>query len=342
MPEVDHVLGNGDKVRADTWHQLAGRAAPRVELGDLAALPQTAPVGTRGFGSSVRANVEIQNGCDHRCTFCVIPYGRGASRSVPAREVVAQIRRLAVAGFAEVVLTGVDLTAYGRDVTQAAGLGALVLEILRQVPQLPRLRLSSLDPSEVDPSLLTALAEEPRLMPHLHLALQAGDDIILKRMKRRHRRADAVAFCEAVRRLRPDIALGADLIVGFPTETEAMFANTLRLLDDCGLAFLHAFAYSRRPGTPAARMPQVPGEVVRERSARLRAKGEECLAAHLRSLVGRQLEVLVEDGRRGRTPGFAAIELDRPGERGALVMTRVEGSDGKRLFGACLAARSNG
>jgi threonylcarbamoyladenosine tRNA methylthiotransferase MtaB len=341
MTEVDHVFGNGEKVRAETYRRLAGSRSHRVEVGDLAAMREPAPAMIDGFGSSVRAFVEIQNGCDHRCTFCIIPYGRGASRSVPAGEVVAQIRRLVAAGFAEVVLTGVDLTAYGCDLPGAIRLGTLVRQILRHVPELARLRLSSLDPAEVDPQLMAALAEEPRLMPHLHLSLQAGDDVILKRMKRRHSRAGAVAFCETARRLRPDLALGADLIVGFPTETEAMFANTLRLLDDCGLTFLHAFPYSRRPGTPAARMPQVSRDVARKRGARLRAKGEERLAAHLCALVGQEVELLVEDGRLGRTPSFAFLELDRAAEPGALVVARVERSDGKRLFGARLAARTN-
>jgi threonylcarbamoyladenosine tRNA methylthiotransferase MtaB len=255
--------------------------AERVQVNDIMSVTETAHHLIDGFGTRARAYVQVQNGCDHRCTFCIIPFGRGPSRSVPAGEVVRQIRRLVEAGYAEIVLTGVDITSYGADLPGTIRLGRLVRHILRHVPELPRLRLSSIDQIEVDTALLDAIATEPRLMPHLHLSLQAGDDMILKRMKRRHRRADAVAFCEQVRRLRPDVAFGADLIAGFPTETEAMFAGSLDLVDECDLAYLHIFPFSPRKGTPAARMPQVTRREVKERAARLRTKGAASLARHL-------------------------------------------------------------
>jgi threonylcarbamoyladenosine tRNA methylthiotransferase MtaB len=293
-----------------------------------------------GFGSRARAYMQVQNGCDHRCTFCIIPFGRGPSRSVPAGEVVAQARRLVEAGHPEIVLTGVDLTAYGLDLPGGMRLGGLVRHILRHVPELRRLRLSSIDQVKADADLLAALADEPRLMPHLHLSLQSGDDMILKRMKRRHQRADAVRFCEEVRRLRPDAVFGADLIAGFPTETEEMFANSLRLVDDCGLTFLHVFPFSPRAGTPADRMPPVAGAAIKERAARLRHKGGAALAAYLGTQVGQVAEVLMERPGLGRTPGFAEAETD-PGvaQAGELVKIRVTGSDGSRLHGAPLAPK---
>jgi len=275
----------------------------------------------------------VQNGCDHRCTFCIIPYARGPSRSVSPAEVVAQVRRLVEAGHAEIVLTGIDLTAYGADFPGRMALGQLVRQILRQVPELPRLRLSSIDQMEADADLLRAIAEEPRLMPHLHLSLQAGDDVILKRMKRRHRRADAIRFCREVRRLRPEIAFGADLIAGFPTETEEMFAASVGLIDDCGLAFLHVFPFSARPGTPAARMPQVARTTVKERAARLREKGAQVLAAHLSAQIGAEAQVLMERAWLGRTPGFALIEIEGVARAGEVLRARITGSDGKRLQG---------
>jgi threonylcarbamoyladenosine tRNA methylthiotransferase MtaB len=284
MPEVDLVLGNADKARPGALSPLA--EGPRVRVNDIMSVRETAGHLIAGVRDRARAYVEVQNGCDHRCTFCVIPFGRGNSRSVPAGEVVEQVRRLAAEGCREVVLTGVDVTSWGADLPGAPTLGQLAGRILRLVPDLPRLRLSSIDAAEIDPDLMALLGNEPRFMPHLHLSLQAGDDMILKRMKRRHTRADALRLVDDVRSVRPDVAFGADLIAGFPTETEAMFRNTLDLVETTGLAFLHVFPYSPRPGTPAARMPPVPKAEVRERAARLRAAGEAALARHL---AGRRL-----------------------------------------------------
>jgi threonylcarbamoyladenosine tRNA methylthiotransferase MtaB len=340
MPEVDAVIGNAEKMRAETFAALSVAGSPRVAVNDIMSVRETASAMIDGFGSRARAYMQVQNGCDHRCTFCIIPFGRGPSRSVPAGEVVAQARRLVEAGHPEIVLTGVDLTAYGLDLPGATRLGGLVRHILRHVPELRRLRLSSIDQVEADPDLLAAIAEEPRLMPHLHLSLQSGDDMILKRMKRRHARADAVRFCAEVRRLRPDAVFGADLIAGFPTETEDMFINSLRLVDDCGLAYLHVFPYSRRAGTPADRMPQVAGSAVKERAARLREKGRLALAAYLTSQVGREAEVLMERRGLGRTPGFAEVETEADAsEPGELVHVRVTGSDGSRLRGKPVAPK---
>jgi threonylcarbamoyladenosine tRNA methylthiotransferase MtaB len=335
MPEVDAVVGNAEKMRAETFQALSVANSPRVLVNDIMSVRETASAMIDGFGSRARAFMQIQNGCDHRCTFCVIPFGRGPSRSVPAGEVVAQARRLVEAGYPEIVLTGVDITAYGLDLPGGRmRLGTLVRHILRHVPELRRLRLSSIDQIEADRDLLDAIGEEARLMPHLHLSLQSGDDMILKRMKRRHSRADAVRFCAAVRRLRPDVAFGADLIAGFPTETEAMFGGSLQMVDDCGLAFLHVFPFSRRPGTPAARMPQVAGATVKDRAARLRRKGRAALASHLEAQVGLAAEVLIEHPGLGRTASFAEVEI-APGlaPAGALVNVRVTGTDGARLRG---------
>jgi threonylcarbamoyladenosine tRNA methylthiotransferase MtaB len=340
MPEVDAVIGNAEKMRAETFAALSTADIPRVLVNDIMSVRETASAMIDGFGSRARAYMQVQNGCDHRCTFCIIPFGRGPSRSVPAGEVVAQARRLVEAGHAEIVLTGVDLTAYGLDLPGTLRLGGLVRHILRRVPELERLRLSSIDQVEVDAELLAAIAEEPRLMPHLHLSMQSGDDMILKRMKRRHTRADAVRFCEQVRRLRPDVVFGADLIAGFPTETEAMFINSLRLVDDCGLTYLHVFPYSRRPSTPAARMPQVAGAVIKERAARLRREGGAALACYLHAQIGREAELLIERPGLGRTRGFAEVEIDpdvsRPGE---LVHVRVTGTEGSRLRGERVAPK---
>jgi threonylcarbamoyladenosine tRNA methylthiotransferase MtaB len=269
----------------------------------------------------------VQTGCDHRCTFCIIPYGRGNSRSVPAATVVEQIARLVDRGFNEVVLTGVDLTSWGADLDAAVRLGDLVTAVLRRVPDLPRLRLSSIDSIEADPKLVEAIGAEPRLMPHLHLSLQAGDDLILKRMKRRHLRADAIAFCEAVRAARPEVVFGADVIAGFPTESEAMFARSLELVAECGLTWLHVFPFSPRPGTPAARMPQVDGAVVRERAGRLRALGAERMAAHLAEMQGRRVLLLMERPDLGRTEGFARTRLPGGYAPGAIVPARISGQE---------------
>ena len=292
------------------------------------AVTETALHRIDGIEGHTRAFLQVQNGCDHRCTFCIIPFGRGNSRSVPIGDVVAQARRLVENGYREIVLTGVDITSY------APGLGLLVKQILREVPELERLRLSSIDSVEADADLLDALANDARLMPHLHLSLQAGDDMILKRMKRRHSRADAIAFCDQVRRLRPDVAFGGDIIAGFPTETEEMFARSLDLVDECGLTQLHVFPFSPRPGTPAARMPQVAGDVIKDRARRLREKGEAALRRHLDGEVGARRRVLTERGGIGRTPQFTPVRLHTPAEPGLMLDVAVAGHDGRQLLAA--------
>jgi len=340
MPEVAHVIGNAEKMQARTWAALADPAAATepVRVDDIMATRETAGHLIDGFGTRARAYVQVQNGCDHRCTFCIIPYGRGNSRSVPAGVVVEQIRRLVDRGYAEVVLTGVDLTSWGADLPGRPPLGDLVQRILRLVPDLARLRISSIDSIEVDTALMDAIGDAPRLMPHLHLSLQSGDDLILKRMKRRHLAADALAFCAEARRRRPDIVFGADLIAGFPTETEAAFENTLAHVAACGLTWLHVFPYSARPGTPAARMPQLPKAVRRDRAARLRALGAERAAAHLAAQVGCLHPLLMETARRGRTPHFAEVDLDRDAPVGGIVSARIAGREGARLSAAAVAA----
>ena len=281
-----------------------------------------------------RAFVQVQNGCDHRCTFCIIPFGRGNSRSLPMHDAVAQVQRLVANGYREIVLTGVDITSYGADLDGAPRLGALVKRILRDVPALARLRLSSIDSVEADDDLLDAFANEPRLMPHLHLSLQHGDDLILKRMKRRHSRDQAIVFCNELRRLRPDVVFGADIIAGFPTETEAMFQRSLELVDECGLTQLHVFPFSPRPGTPAARMPQLDRGLIKERAARLRSTGEAALRAHLERQIGARLLVLTERGGIGRTEQFTAVRLAAPAAPGMLLDIAVSGHDGRRLLAA--------
>ncbi len=331
MPEVDLVLGNTEKMRPDTWARaVIGNTEP-VLVDDIMSVTETAGHLIDGFGRH-RAYVQVQNGCDHRCTFCIIPFGRGNSRSVPAGVVVEQIKRLRDRGFNEVVLTGVDLTSWGADLPGAPRLGDLVRRILRLVPDLPRLRISSIDSIEADPALMECIASEPRLMPHLHLSLQAGDDMILKRMKRRHLRDDAIAFCEEARRLRPQMTFGADIIAGFPTETEAMFRNSLALVEDCGLTWLHVFPYSPRPGTPAARMPQVGGAAIKDRASRLRAAGDVVARRHMDALSGRTLTVLTEGPRLGRTETFAEVTFDVDQPEGALLDVRLGGHDGTRLM----------
>ncbi|HBF60178.1 MAG TPA: tRNA (N(6)-L-threonylcarbamoyladenosine(37)-C(2))-methylthiotransferase MtaB [Methyloceanibacter sp.] len=347
MYEVDRVVGNQEKLEAPTFQALGNPGlgahgfgtgeTERVSVNDIMSVTETASHLIDGFGGRVRAYVQLQNGCDHRCTFCIIPYGRGPSRSVPAGEVVAQVRRLLENGYQEIVLTGVDMTAYGKDLPGAMTLGKLVRTVLKLVPELPRLRLSSIDSVEADPDLIAAIAEEERLMPHLHLSLQAGDDLTLKRMKRRHARADSVAFCEAMRRARPDIVFGADIIAGFPTETDGMFENSLSLVDDCGLTFLHVFPFSPREGTPAARMPQVHGAVVAERARALREKGASALQAHLKSAKGRRIQVLMETERQGRSTDFTPVRLDPcTVSAGALVDCMVSGDDGAALLAEAL------
>ena len=341
MAEVDRVVGNDDKMRGDAWRaartafDASGAfgiaASEKIAVADIMAVKQMAPHLLEGFQSGLpRVFVQVQNGCDHRCTFCIIPYGRGNSRSVPMGAVVDQVRALVARGHAEIVLTGVDLTSYGADLPGTPKLGLLTKQILRHVPELNRLRISSIDQVEVDTDLLDVIAGEERLMPHLHLSLQSGDDLILKRMKRRHARADAIGFCAQVRRLRPDIALGADIIAGFPTETDEMFARSQDLVEQCGLTFLHVFPYSKRPGTPAARMPQVSGEKIRDRARRLRAAGEAALQKRLASEKGAIRHVLIESATQGRTEHFlpVAIAGDIPGAVRALT---IAGNDGARL-----------
>ena len=341
MAEVDRVVGNDDKMRGEAWRQarVAFDAAPafgianekKIAVADIMAVREMAPHLLKGFQKGLpRVFVQVQNGCDHRCTFCIIPYGRGNSRSVPMGAVVDQVRALLERGHAEIVLTGVDMTSYGADLPGAPKLGLLTKQILRHVPGLKRLRISSIDQVEVDRDLLDVIADDERLMPHLHLSLQSGDDLILKRMKRRHSRDDAVQFCAQVRRLRPDIALGADIIAGFPTETEEMFARSKDLVEACGLTFLHVFPYSPRPGTPAARMPQVSGELIKQRAKRLRATGEAALQKRLASEIGAMRQVLIESATQGRTEHFlpVAIAGETPGAVRALTVT---GNDGVRL-----------
>ncbi|MFV0411001.1 MAG: tRNA (N(6)-L-threonylcarbamoyladenosine(37)-C(2))-methylthiotransferase MtaB [Paracoccus sp. (in: a-proteobacteria)] len=335
MAEVTRVVGNSEKMRPETWTSLTPDLigqTERVIVDDIMSVRETAGHLIDGFGRH-RAYVQVQNGCDHRCTFCIIPYGRGNSRSVPAGVVVDQIRRLRDRGFNEVVLTGVDLTSWGADLPGAPRLGDLVMRILKLVPDLPRLRISSIDSIEADDSLMAAIANEPRLMPHLHLSLQAGDDMILKRMKRRHLRDDAIRFCEEARQLRPDIVFGADIIAGFPTETEAMFENSLRLVEECGLTFLHVFPYSARKGTPAARMPAVSGTLIKDRAARLRAAGDAALRRHLDAQIGRRHRVLSEGSRMGRTEQFTEVAFDRDMPEGTLLDLTITGHDGARLTG---------
>ena len=306
MDEVDLVLGNREKLQTESYSFGVNE---RVRVNDIMAVKETASQFVESFDGKSRAFLQVQNGCDHRCTFCIIPYGRGNSRSVGAGAVVAEARRLVENGYSEIVLTGVDLTSYGADLPGAPSLGALVRKLLKLVPELKRLRLSSIDSIEADAELMTAIAEEERLMPHFHLSAQSGDDLILKRMKRRHARAHTVAFCEEVRRLRPEAAFGADLIAGFPTETEEMFENTLKLVDDAGLSTLHVFPFSARKGTPAARMPGLPRAVARERAGRLRAKGAEAQAKRLAALVGSEQMLLMEKVDLGRTPCFVPVRI---------------------------------
>ena len=338
MPEVDLILGNAEKLSAEAYRSIPdfGSAdSERVRVNDIMSVRETAPHMIDGLDGRSRAFIQVQNGCDHRCTFCIIPFGRGNSRSVPMGAVVDQVSRLVANGINEVVLTGVDITSYGSDLPGKPRLGGLVGAILRHVPELPRLRLSSIDSVEADTDLVRAFADEERLMPHLHLSLQAGDDLILKRMKRRHLRADAIRFCEEIRRLRPDVAIGADLIAGFPTETEAQFGRTLTIVEECGLTYLHVFPFSPRNGTPAARMPQVPREVAKERAARLRHAGDQALARRLASEVGHMRSVLVERPGFGRTEHFAPVAFDG-GEPGAIMAVLIQGAGRRTLTARAL------
>ena len=334
MDEVDAVIGNSEKMRPETWAGLASDfigETEAVQVDDIMSVTETAGHLIDGFGTRSRAYVQIQNGCDHRCTFCIIPYGRGNSRSVPAGVVVDQIKRLVDSGYNEVVLTGVDMTSWGADLPSEPRLGDLVMRILKLVPDLQRLRISSIDSIEVDENLMQAIATEPRLMPHLHLSLQHGDDLILKRMKRRHLRDDAIRFTQEARALRPDMTFGADIIAGFPTETEAQFENSLRLVQDCDLTWLHVFPYSRRPGTPAARMPQVDGRAIKERATRLREAGQEQVRRHLQAQVGLTHGILMENPHMGRTEQFAEVRFDMPQVEGAIADGYIEDVQGDAL-----------
>ncbi len=335
MAEVDAVIGNTEKMQPATWARLAPDftvETERVAVNDIMSVTETAGHLIDGFGSRSRAYVQVQNGCDHRCTFCIIPYGRGNSRSVPAGVVVDQIKRLVDRGYNEVVLTGVDLTSWGADLPAAPRLGDLVMRILRLVPDLARLRISSIDSIEVDDALMQAIASEPRLMPHLHLSLQHGDDLILKRMKRRHLRDDAIRFAEEARRLRPEMTFGADIIAGFPTETEAQFENSLKLVEECGLTWLHVFPYSPRPDTPAARMPQVNGKAIKSRAARLRAAGDAAVTRHLAAQQGQVHRILMENPHMGRTEQFAEVGFSAAQPEGSIVPARITGQANGRLL----------
>jgi threonylcarbamoyladenosine tRNA methylthiotransferase MtaB len=337
MPEVSQVVGNHEKMKAETWagmRDFGVGQAEKVLVNDIMAVKETAMHLIDGLRGHTRAFVQVQNGCDHRCTFCIIPYGRGNSRSVPMGAVVDQVRTLVEHGSREVVLTGVDITSYGRDLPGEPKLGTLVKSLLRHVPELERLRISSIDSVEADSDLLDVIANESRLMPHLHLSLQAGDDMVLKRMKRRHLRADAIAFCEQVRRLRPDMVFGADIIAGFPTETEAMFSRSLDIVEECGLTHLHVFPFSPRPGTPAARMPQVARDVVKDRARRLRERGDAALLKHLTDEVGTRRNVLIEANQLGRTEGFTLVRFASPVKRGEIQAVTIAGHDGKDLLAA--------
>ncbi len=339
MAEVDHVLGNAEKMKADSYAALIQEAPPRLQITDIMELREAAGhlienfEGANGQGRA-RAFIEVQQGCDHRCTFCIIPYGRGNSRSLPMGDIVNQTQRLVANGYNEIVLSGVDITSYGPDLPGRPKLGQMVRRLLANVPELARLRLSSIDVAEIeaDDDLMELIAHEPRLMPHLHLSLQAGDDMILKRMKRRHSRAQAVEFCATVRKLRPDMAFGADLIAGFPTETDEMFDNSLKLVEDCGLAYLHVFPFSARASTPAARMPQLPMPVRKERAARLRALGDIARDAYLARFVGRSVRVIMETATLGRSEEFAPVQFAQPQRIGAILEARVSAlADGKLI-----------
>ncbi len=344
MAEVDLVLGNDAKLEAASWKRLVDfgiDSSEKVRVNDIFSVTETAGHMVAGFEERTRAFVQVQNGCDHRCTFCIIPYGRGNSRSVPAGSVVEQVKRLADRGYREVVLTGVDITSWGGDLPGAPKLGSLVGALLGRVAGLERLRISSIDSVEADPELIELVAGERRLMPHLHLSLQSGDDMILKRMKRRHARADSVAFCADLRARRPDIVFGADLIAGFPTETDEMFENTVRLIEDCGLTFTHVFPFSARPGTPAARMPRLDQGLVKARAARLRAVGEAALAAHLDARIGMVEKVLIEKDDFGHTEQFVPIRVAGNGVSnlppGDIVSARVVARDGETLRAEALS-----
>ena len=335
MPEVDFVVGNSAKMDVATWKTLStdkSFGTENVLVDDIMSVRENSGHLIDGFGTRSRAYVQIQNGCDHRCTFCIIPYGRGNSRSSPAGVIVEQIKRLVGTGFKEIVLTGVDLTSWGADLPTSPSLGNLVLRILKLVPDLKRLRLSSIDSIEADDSLLEAIANETRLMPHLHLSLQSGDNMILKRMKRRHLRDDAIKFCETVKKLRPEITFGADIIAGFPTETDKMFDNSLKLVKECNLTWLHVFPYSPRVGTPAARMPQVNKLTIKNRAAELRALGKNQVEKHLKTEIGQTHHILMETPHVGRTEQFTEVQLTIEQNPGQIVKKTIIGFEGTKLI----------
>ncbi|MEQ1705614.1 MAG: tRNA (N(6)-L-threonylcarbamoyladenosine(37)-C(2))-methylthiotransferase MtaB [Rickettsiales bacterium] len=340
MPEVDKVIGNEEKLKSQSYSLLTTdnwqQTTEKILVNDIMSVKETASHLVASFDGKARAFVQVQNGCDHRCTFCIIPFGRGNSRSVPMGEIVAQVRGLVETGYNEVVLTGVDISDYGKDLPGAPTLGSMCRRLLNLVPDLKRLRISSIDAVEVDSDLLDLFANEPRLMPHIHISLQAGDDMILKRMKRRHGRSDIIKFCQNLRALRPDIVFGADIIAGFPTETDEMFQNTLDLVNETGLIYLHVFPYSARAGTPAAKMPQVAKAIRKERAAKLREAGEVNLQKYLESQIGVTSEILVEKGRIGKTPQFAPVELDRECEAGSTVNCVITGSYACKLHAEIL------
>ena len=335
MSEVDFVLGNSEKMRPEIWSNLASGApveSERVQVDDIMSISETASHLIDGFGTRSRAYVQIQNGCDHRCTFCTIPFGRGNSRSVPAGVVVEQIKRLVQKGYNEIVLTGVDLTSWGADLPMHPKLGNLITRILRLVPDLNRLRISSIDSIEVDEEFLDAIATERRLMPHFHLSLQHGDDLILKRMKRRHLRKDAILFCEKVRKLRPEVTFGADIIAGFPTESDEHFENSIKLVEECGLTWLHIFPYSKRDGTPAARMPQIDGRIIKSRAELLRSLGKKVRSKHLKEQIGRKHKVLMESSVLGRTEQFAEVLFSSPKQEGSIVDATISDASNSQLM----------
>jgi threonylcarbamoyladenosine tRNA methylthiotransferase MtaB len=336
MPEVDLVLGNQEKISAASYRPDLFADTPRVLVNDISSARETAPQFISGSSGRTRAILQVQNGCDHRCTFCIIPYGRGPSRSVGMGAIVEEARRLCALGYREIVLSGIDLTDWGVGLPGNPTLGTLIQRLLKHVPELPRLRLSSIDPAEVDDLLLGLIGDEERLMPHFHLSAQSGDDLILKRMKRRHLREDTIRFCQSARRRRPQVAYGADLIAGFPTETEDMFANTMGLVDEAGLTYLHVFPFSPRKSTPAAKMPQLARAVVKDRARRLREKGAAMLSHRLKELVGSDQELLVEDAQTARTTCFAPVRLAMPAVPGALLRGHIEASDGRNLHARVL------
>lgn len=335
MPEVDQVIGNDLKLKASTW--TGEPQTQKVVVNDIMSVRETAGHLLEGFEGHARAFIQVQNGCDHRCTFCIIPYGRGNSRSVTIEDIVAQVKKLVEQGYNEIVLSGVDVTSYGKDLAGEPTLGQMMKQIFAQVPAMPRLRLSSLDPVEIDDDLWELIATEKRLMPHLHLSVQAGDDMILKRMKRRHLRQDVIDVCARARTLRPDMVFGADIIAGFPTETDAMFENSLKLVEECDLTFLHVFPYSPRVGTPAAKMPQVDGALRKERAAKLRALGETQVAQFLSRHASGNAQVVIEQGKIGRTEHFAEVILDSDNAMGTLLNVQIQGISGNKLIGKAVA-----